>query len=70
MTKKNWDNDQVLTSWHSLNDVISKFTESQLEQLLEVEQANKRRSNMLKRIHQRMAKLRNRRERKAIGIRR
>lgn len=69
MAKKNWDNNQILTSWHSLNDVISKFTEKQLEKLLQVEHSNKRRPNMMKRIHQRFSILRNRRERREMGIR-
>lgn len=47
-----------LRSWKQLNEVIGLLTEAELMNALAVEGANKRRENMVKRLKQRLSKLR------------
>lgn len=56
----------ALGSWHTLNAVIGGLTESELESLLKNEVENKRRPMIIKRLHQRLNRVRITRERKEL----
>lgn len=58
----------ILRSWRKLNETLLQLTEEEVEHLLAVERANKRRSMIIKRLHQRLNKLRTNRERKELGV--
>lgn len=47
-----------LRSWVQLNEVIGLLTEAELVNALAIESANKRRKNMVKRLKQRLGKVR------------
>jgi hypothetical protein len=53
----------ALASWRALNEIIGELSETEVAQLLVVERANKRRPNVVKRLHQRLTRLRMKRER-------
>lgn len=59
-------NKEPLASWKKLNEQISKLAEKDLEGLLKIERANKRRAMIIKRLHQRINKLRVTREREEL----
>ena len=63
--KKNID---TLVSWKKLNSKISSLTEKEIEELLQIERANKRRAMIIKRLHQRLTKLRTTREREQLRV--
>lgn len=63
--KKNID---TLASWKKLNSKISSLTEKEIEELLQIERANKRRAMIIKRLHQRLTKLRTTREREQLRV--
>ena len=65
MIKKNID---TLASWKKLNSKISSLTEKEIEELLQIERANKRRAMIIKRLHQRLTKLRTTREREQLRV--
>lgn len=48
----------ALRSWKTLNHVLMELTEAEVERGLKAEEANKRRGNVLKRLRQRLAKIR------------
>lgn len=54
--------DAALTSWHSVNKVISEMSENDVRNALNRELVNNRREAVVKRLHQRLTKLRARRE--------
>lgn len=56
----------ALSSWRSLNKVISSLGEKELAQLLKTERHGKRRANVLRRLHQRATRLRMHREREQL----
>ena len=56
----------ALVSWKVLNEKIAQLTESDLAQLLQLERANKRRPMVIRRLHQRLNKLRVAREREEL----
>ena len=56
----------ALASWKVLNEKIAQLTESDLAQLLQLERANKRRPMVIRRLHQRLNKLRVAREREEL----
>lgn len=57
-----WSTDErighALRSWKTLNHVLMELTEAEVSQSLEAEEANRRRGNVLKRLRQRLAKIR------------
>lgn len=55
--------ENALASWRALNAQLAKLSEREVGRLLTVERANKRRPNILKRLHQRLTRLRAARER-------
>lgn len=55
--------DMALKDWRSLNNVLSALTEAQLEKMLLVECAEKKRLDIAVRIHQRFCQVRTARER-------
>lgn len=57
---------RALVSWKTLNEVVMELDETELKKLLQTERANKRRSNMITRIHKRLTKLRSQRELKEM----
>ena len=56
----------ALNSWADLNKMLSMFREDQVKEMLEIELANRRRKDVVERLHQRYCKLRTARERKDI----
>lgn len=58
----------ALTSWAELNKTIRFLTENQLNTMINCELIGAKRPDILKRLHQRMSKLRNERERKEMGL--
>ena len=61
--KKKVDMGYALRSWVTLNEVISDMTEAQLTRALQVERSNKKRKNVIRRLHQRLTRARTNRER-------
>lgn len=59
--------DGALTSWRSLNAVVGHMTELQLEQALTAERSGRRRPSIMRRLHQRLGKVRAARERRELG---
>lgn len=55
--------EMALKDWRSLNNVLSALTETQLEKMLLVECAEKKRLDIAVRIHQRFCQVRTARER-------
>ena len=53
-------------SWRALNDVLSRMSEQEVLQMLELERTVERRSSHLQRLHQRYCALRDARERLEI----
>ena len=53
---------QALKDWRTLNMFLASLTEAQLTAMIEFEKNNRRRGQLLKRMHQRFCKLRNERE--------
>ena len=58
--------EMALKDWRSLNNVLSALREDQLEKMLIVERAGKKRLDMTVRIHQRYCQVRTARERADI----
>jgi Lon protease-like protein len=56
----------ILASWKKLNAKIAELTEAELTALLSIERANKRRAMVIRRLHQRLNKLRVTREREEL----
>ncbi len=56
----------ALKSWRSLNSVITQLTERELDRALSLERSNDRRPNVIKRLHQRLNRLRVNRELKQL----
>ena len=54
---------QALRSWKALNEVLMKLDEPAVERALRIERSNKRRDNIIRRLHQRLSRLRAIRER-------
>lgn len=54
--------DAALTSWHSINKVISEMSETDVRNALNRELVGSRRKDVTKRLHQRFTKLRAQRE--------
>jgi hypothetical protein len=52
----------ALNDWQSLNKMLSSFCEDQVAAMLEHERGDKKRKDVLKRLHQRVSKLRSARE--------
>ena len=52
---------QMLDSWTTLNKDVGKLREDQIKSLINYEVSTKRRDTMIDRLHQRFAKLRNKR---------
>lgn len=48
----------ALRSWKKLNEVVMLLTEEEVRRALLAEQANKRRGNLIRRLRQRLAKMR------------
>jgi arsenate reductase-like glutaredoxin family protein len=63
---KSSKNEKTLASWRTLNEAIARLTEADLARLLRLERANKRRPMVIKRLHQRLNKLRVAREREEL----
>ena len=58
--------DTVLKSWKTLNEVIDELREDQIKELIFHEIENKRREDMVIRLHQRYNKLAAAREREEL----
>jgi hypothetical protein len=58
--------DSVLKSWKTLNEFIDELREDQLKELIWWEVENKRRVDIVVRLHQRYAKLAAAREREEL----
>lgn len=58
--------DTVLKSWKTLNEVIETLREDQLKELIFWEIENKKRPDIVTRLHQRYAKLASARERQDL----
>jgi hypothetical protein len=58
--------DRALRSWHSLQEALRDCTETYAALLFKVEQEGRHRPFMLRRIHQRINKLRAKREREEL----
>ena len=58
--------DTILRSWASLNEVIGELREDQLKDLIHWELENKKRPDIVERLHQRFAKLASAREREEL----
>lgn len=56
----------ALASWHELNKHLNHLSEQDLKEMLVHEAANRRRSDVLTRIHQRFTAIRTKRERKEL----
>jgi Trp operon repressor len=56
----------ALSSWADLNKILSMLREDQVKEMMEIELANRRRKDIVERLHQRYSKLRTARERKEI----
>lgn len=56
----------ALASWRQLNEEIAKLTEQDLVQLLRLESGGRRRRMVLRRLHQRLTRLRATRERREL----
>lgn len=54
---------QLLTSWHTLHEAIMDLDERQVQKLLEREKDGRARLHMLLRLHARLCRLRQERER-------
>lgn len=54
---------EALRSWRALNRVLMELDEPAVERALRIERSNKRRPNIVKRLHQRLGRLRAKRER-------
>lgn len=58
--------DTILKSWHTLNKVIDDLREDQIKELIFHEVENKRREDIVIRLHQRYNKLASMREREEL----
>jgi hypothetical protein len=58
--------DMVLRSWKTLNEFIGELREDQLKELIWWEIENKKRQDIVLRLHQRYAKLASEREREEL----
>ncbi len=58
----------ALNNWQSLNKMLGTFREDQVFAMLEHEKAEKKRKDVLLRLHQRYYKLRIARERAEMGV--
>lgn len=58
----------ALNDWRSLNNILGTFLEDQVLAMLEHEKTDKRRKDVMLRLHQRYYKLRVARERVELGI--
>jgi hypothetical protein len=56
----------ALKNWRDLNDVIGRFNEEELEEMLEYEMNNENRKTVVERLHQRFSIVRMARERNQI----
>lgn len=56
----------ILKSWKTLNEVIHELREDQLKELIWWEMENKKRKDIVERLHQRYAKLAAAREREEL----
>lgn len=56
----------ALNSWADLNKMLGMFREDQIKEMMEIEMANRKRKDIVERLHQRYSKLRTARERKEI----
>jgi hypothetical protein len=59
-------NEVVLRSWHTLNEMIGELREDQLKELLQWEVSNKKRPDIVERLHQRYSTLVRDREREEL----
>ncbi len=59
----------ALKSWRSLQGVIAVLTEEQVNDMLQHEMDNAKRSMIVVRLHQRLSALRDARERREIMVR-
>lgn len=58
--------DEILKSWHTLNEVINTLREDQLKELIWWEVEHKKRQDVVVRLHQRYSKLAAQREREEL----
>lgn len=58
--------DLVLKNWRTLNETLTTLREDQVKELLDYEMANRKRKDMITRLHQRYTMLRAARERKEL----
>lgn len=58
--------DLVLKNWRTLNETLATLREDQVKELLDYEMANRKRKDMITRLHQRYTMLRAARERKEL----
>ncbi len=58
--------DTVLKSWHTLNEFLGDLREDQIKELIYWELENKRREDVIERLHQRYSKLVASREREEL----
>lgn len=58
--------DGALASWRSLNAVVGRMTEAELERALAAERSGRRRPSIMRRLHQRLGKVRAARERREL----
>lgn len=56
----------ALASWHELNKQLNHLSEQELKEMLVHEAANRRRADVLTRLHQRFSTVRVKRERKEL----
>lgn len=56
----------ALNDWRSLNGMITSLTEEQIEEMIDYECNNRKRSTVVVRLHQRLTSLRSNRERMVL----
>lgn len=57
---------ETISNWNKLQNRITEFSESDLERAIKIEQSSNKRIHIVLRLHQRLSKLRNDRERRKI----